>query len=136
VIATLAHSLVTHAPALNAAARIVLAAATDPTTDDDTDSESKKSGPIGLVVIIVLCVACYFLFKSLSRHLRRVREGSFEQTGFPTASSGTSARAGSGSGSGSGAGTGSGSAGPSDARAGALVDDPAGVAEPPAAPPS
>lgn len=37
--------------------------------------ESKKSGPIGLAVILVLCIACYFLFKSLSRHLRKVREG-------------------------------------------------------------
>jgi hypothetical protein len=120
VIATLAHALVAHAPALDTAARIVLAAATDPTTDDDTDSESKKSGPIGLVVIIVLCVACYFLFKSLSRHLRRVRDGSFEQGAFPTASSNV----------------GTGSAGPSDPRAGALADDPAGAAEPPAAPPS
>jgi len=36
--------------------------------------ESKKSGPIGLVVILVLCVACYFLFKSMSRHMRKVRE--------------------------------------------------------------
>ncbi len=36
--------------------------------------ESKKSGPIGLAVILVLCVACYFLFKSMSRHLRKVRE--------------------------------------------------------------
>ena len=36
--------------------------------------ENKKSGPIGLAVILVLCVACYFLFKSMSKHLRRVRE--------------------------------------------------------------
>ena len=36
--------------------------------------EAKKSGPIGLAVILVLCVACYFLFKSMSRHLRKVRE--------------------------------------------------------------
>jgi hypothetical protein len=36
--------------------------------------ESKKSGPIGLAVILVLCVICYFLFKSMSRHLRKVRE--------------------------------------------------------------
>jgi hypothetical protein len=36
--------------------------------------ENKKSGPIGLAVILLLCVACYFLFKSMSRHLRRVRE--------------------------------------------------------------
>jgi hypothetical protein len=38
------------------------------------DDESKKSGPIGLVVILVLCIACYFLFKSMSKHLRKVRE--------------------------------------------------------------
>ena len=36
--------------------------------------ESKKSGPIGLAVILILCVACYFLFKSMSRHMRKVRE--------------------------------------------------------------
>jgi hypothetical protein len=36
--------------------------------------EGKKSGPIGLAVILVLCVACYFLFKSMSKHLRKVRE--------------------------------------------------------------
>ena len=36
--------------------------------------ENKKSGPIGLAVILVLCVACYFLFKSMSKHLRKVRE--------------------------------------------------------------
>jgi len=38
--------------------------------------ESKKSGPIGLAVIIVLCVVCYFLFKSMSKHLKKVREES------------------------------------------------------------
>ena len=37
-------------------------------------SEASKSGPLGLVLILVLCVACYFLFKSLSKHLRKVRE--------------------------------------------------------------
>jgi hypothetical protein len=36
--------------------------------------ENKKSGPIGLAVILLLCVACYFLFKSMSKHLRKVRE--------------------------------------------------------------
>lgn len=36
--------------------------------------ECQKSGPLGLVVIIVLCVGCYFLFKSMSKHLKRVRE--------------------------------------------------------------
>lgn len=38
------------------------------------DGENKKSGPIGLVVILLLCVACYFLFRSMSKHLRKVRE--------------------------------------------------------------
>lgn len=43
--------------------------------DGDTGGgESKKAGPIALVVILVLCVACYFLFRSMTRHLRKVRE--------------------------------------------------------------
>jgi hypothetical protein len=41
--------------------------------------EAAKSGPIGLAVILLLCIACYFLFKSMSKHLRFVRER------FPTA---------------------------------------------------
>ena len=36
--------------------------------------EAAKSGPIGLAVILILCIACYFLFKSMSKHLRKVRE--------------------------------------------------------------
>lgn len=36
--------------------------------------EAAKSGPIGFAVILVLCVLCYFLFKSMSRHLKHVRE--------------------------------------------------------------
>ena len=36
--------------------------------------EGSKSGPIGLAVILLLIIACYFLFKSMSGHLRRVRE--------------------------------------------------------------
>lgn len=40
--------------------------------------ESVKSGPIGLAVILLLCVASYFLFKSMSKHLKKVR------TDFPT----------------------------------------------------
>jgi len=71
---SLAHTVIEHGPALNTAARLVLAA-TDPTVNDNSDNESKKSGPIGIAVIIVLCVACYFLFKSLSKHLRQVRNG-------------------------------------------------------------
>lgn len=36
--------------------------------------EGVKSGPIGLAVILLLCVAAYFLFKSMSKHLKKVRE--------------------------------------------------------------
>jgi len=36
--------------------------------------EGLKSGPIALAVILVLCVVCYFLFKSMSRHLKKVRD--------------------------------------------------------------
>jgi hypothetical protein len=36
--------------------------------------EGVKSGPIGLAVILVLCIAAYFLFKSMSKHLKKVRE--------------------------------------------------------------
>jgi hypothetical protein len=50
--------------------------------------ECQKSGPLGLVVILVLCVACYFLFKSMSRHLRRVREDFPADAGDPPATPG------------------------------------------------
>lgn len=36
--------------------------------------EGMKSGPIGLGIILILCIACYFLFKSMSKHLKTVRE--------------------------------------------------------------
>lgn len=36
--------------------------------------EGLKSGPIALAVILVLCVVCYFLFKSMSKHLKNVRD--------------------------------------------------------------
>jgi hypothetical protein len=36
--------------------------------------ENQKSGPIGLAVILVLCVVSYLLFKSMSKHMRKVRE--------------------------------------------------------------
>jgi hypothetical protein len=37
-------------------------------------AEGMKSGPIGLAVILILCIVCYFLFKSMSKHLKTVRE--------------------------------------------------------------
>jgi hypothetical protein len=40
--------------------------------------EAAKAGPLGFLVLLALCVACYFLFKSMSKHMRNVREN------FPT----------------------------------------------------
>ena len=36
--------------------------------------DQQKAAPLGLFVLILLGVACYFLFKSMSGHLRRVRD--------------------------------------------------------------
>jgi len=51
--------------------------------------EAAKAGPIAFAVILVLCVACYFLFKSMSKHLKRVREN-FPADPAPTAPAPTS----------------------------------------------
>lgn len=40
--------------------------------------EGAKAGPWWFVVILLLCVASYFLYRSMSKHLRKVRDG------FPT----------------------------------------------------
>jgi hypothetical protein len=47
--------------------------------------EAVKSGPIGLAVILILCIACYFLFKSMSKHLKSVREDYPAATPAPSA---------------------------------------------------
>jgi hypothetical protein len=46
--------------------------------------EADKAGPIGLVVILVLCIACYFLFKSMSKHLKKVRDDFPQDAGTGT----------------------------------------------------
>ena len=39
----------------------------------DADSDDKGRGsPVGLFVVLILCVAVYFLWKSLNRHIRKV----------------------------------------------------------------
>src|SRR6516165_6844856 len=43
--------------------------------------EAKKAGPLALAIVLVLFIACYFLFRSMSRHLRKVR------TEFPVGAS-------------------------------------------------
>jgi hypothetical protein len=35
--------------------------------------EAAKAGPLALAVVLVLAIACYFLFRSMTRHLRKVR---------------------------------------------------------------
>lgn len=47
---------------------VLLLAAGDPT------GEAAKSGPWGLAIILLLVVVCFFLFRSMSRHMRKVRE--------------------------------------------------------------
>ncbi len=42
--------------------------------DDDSGGESKKAGPIALLVIVLLAISCFFLFRSMSKHLKRVRD--------------------------------------------------------------
>jgi hypothetical protein len=36
------------------------------------DSDAGKGSPIGLLVVLLLIVAVYFLYRSLNRHLRKV----------------------------------------------------------------
>lgn len=48
--------------------------------------EAAKSGPIGFAIVLVLCIACYFLFKSMSKHLKTVREDFPTKGGEPVAS--------------------------------------------------
>jgi hypothetical protein len=44
--------------------------------DDQAPQEGAraKAGPIALLVILLLCTACYFLFRSMTKHLRKVRD--------------------------------------------------------------
>ncbi|MEO7288402.1 MAG: hypothetical protein ABI140_15885 [Jatrophihabitantaceae bacterium] len=36
------------------------------------DSDTGKGSPIGFFVVLVLVIAVYFLYRSLSRHIKRV----------------------------------------------------------------
>ncbi|MCW2522457.1 MAG: hypothetical protein JWO63_792 [Frankiales bacterium] len=41
----------------------------------DADSDDKGRGsPVGLFVVLILCIAVYFLWKSLNRHIRKLPE--------------------------------------------------------------
>ncbi len=54
-----------------------------------SDVDQQKAAPLGLFVLILLGVACYFLFKSMSGHLRRVRDD-FPAGGFAVTDHGSS----------------------------------------------
>jgi hypothetical protein len=53
---------------------------------DDSGGEAQKAGPIALVVILLLGISCYFLFRSMTRHLKRVRENFPDDNAPPAAS--------------------------------------------------
>lgn len=64
---------------LGRAARAVAEAITAPVPADPSSTKGPewgKAAPIGLLVIVLLCVAVYFLIKSLNRNLKKV-PGSF-----------------------------------------------------------
>lgn len=46
------------------------------------DSDTGKGSPIGLFILLLLVVAVYFLYRSMSRHLRKVPT-SFDRTARP-----------------------------------------------------
>lgn len=55
-------------------------------------ADTDKAAPLGLLVLVVLCVVCYFLFKSMSGHLRKVRDEWPDSTPKPSTDAGTEAR--------------------------------------------
>jgi hypothetical protein len=46
------------------------------------DNDTGKGSPIGLFVVLLLVIAVYFLYRSLSRHLRNLPE-SFDKPAEP-----------------------------------------------------
>ncbi len=80
------------APLAYHGATLILAASTPPSTSNG--GEGKKASALGLAVILLLCVACYFLFRSMSRHMRKVQGGFSGATDHrPSASSAPSVSA-------------------------------------------
>jgi hypothetical protein len=47
----------------------------------DGGPESNKAGPLGLLVIVLLGIAVYFLYRSMVRHLKKVPESFDEPAG-------------------------------------------------------
>jgi hypothetical protein len=58
-----------------AASRLVLAAGSGGTTNNQPGGQGQEfgsSGPVALIVLIVLLIAVAFLVRSMSKHLKRV----------------------------------------------------------------
>ncbi len=53
---------------------LLLALGVHPQAANKCTGECDKSGPWGLAIVLLLCILCYFLFKSMSKHLKKVRE--------------------------------------------------------------
>ena len=68
-----AHLFAYH-PVLGEGVLSLIYAAADWSAREDTVNESKKAGRWGLAIVLLFGIACYFLFRSMSRHLRKVRE--------------------------------------------------------------
>ncbi len=62
-----------------AASAIALPSAASPVL---ADSDAGKGSPIGLLVVLLLVVAVYFLYRSMNRHLRNV-PGQFDRPAEP-----------------------------------------------------
>ena len=46
--------------------------------------ECLKSGPWGLAIVLLLGVACYFLYKSMSKRIKRIREQQMQPPATPS----------------------------------------------------
>jgi hypothetical protein len=55
--------------------------------------ECLKSGPWGLAIVLLLGVACYFLFKSMSKRIKRVKDAQTQPPAPKRPDSATVARA-------------------------------------------
>jgi hypothetical protein len=50
----------------------------------DTPQDTRAaypSGPLGLIIVLALCLVCFFLFRSMNRHLKRVPRRFDDQPG-------------------------------------------------------
>jgi len=55
----------------------------------DSGPESNKAGPLGLLTIVLLGIAVYFLYRSMVRHLNKVPESFDEPAGTGDEPAGT-----------------------------------------------